>query len=651
MSISNGWVYDIETFPNVFTIAFENAASDLKFAFEISPWRNDSREIVHFCSVLRESGARMVGFNNLGFDYPILHLLIRTGFTTASVLYEKAQAIINSQNDEGDDSARWAHQIRPSGRIVEQIDLFKIHHFDNRARSTSLKMLEFNMRAPSIQELPFKVGTVLDHDEVQVLKSYNAYDVAQTKAFYLKSLEMIAFREELVNKYQGFDWINFNDTKIGKQYFAMELEKAGVQLYDFGPDGRTHGSVTNEVIGSDDETAIIVQLYDFALAGRKPRQTKRPQIHLRDAVLPWIKFDHPEFTRILNWFKEQTITETKGVFDNVSAVVDGFQFDFGTGGIHGSVTNEVIEADDETAIIDLDVKSFYPNLAIVNRFYPEHLGEKFCDIYQHLYEMRATSKKGSSINAMLKLALNGVYGDSNSQFSVFYDPLFTMKITINGQLLLCILAEKLMKVSGLRLVQINTDGLTIHVSRDQVDHVNAIAEVWEKLTGLTLEEVEYSKMCIRDVNNYVAQTTKGDVKRKGAYEYEMDWHQNHGALVVPKVAEKVLLEGAPIRETVEQWPDIMDFMLRTKVPRSSYLAMELDGQTTQQQNITRYYVAKGGGRLFKWMPPLKGKQEWRRIGVESGWGVQVCNTLGEPGLPIDFDYYVREVEKLCLPLL
>lgn len=648
MNISNDWVYDVETFPNVFTIAFENAASDLKFAFEISPWRNDSREIIYFCSVLRESGARMVGFNNLGFDYPILHLLIRTGFTTASVLYEKAQAIINSQNDEGDDNARWAHQVNPSDRVVEQIDLFKIHHFDNRARSTSLKMLEFNMRAPSIQELPFKVGTVLTYEEVPVLKSYNAYDVAQTKAFYLKSLEMITFREELANKYQGIDWINFNDTKIGKQYFAMELEKAGVQLYDFDPDGRT------------------------------PRQTKRPQIHLRDAVLPWIRFDHPEFKRILGWFKEQTITETKGVFNDLKVRVKGdwglpdqiedaerqsiardkltvsaesFDFVFGTGGIHGSVTNEVIEADDETAIIDLDVKSFYPNLAIVNRFYPEHLGEKFCDIYQHLYEMRASSKKGSSINAMLKLALNGVYGDSNSRFSVFYDPLFTMKITINGQLLLCILAEKLMKVSGLRLVQINTDGLTVHVRRDQVDHVSAIAETWEKLTGLTLEEVEYSKMCIRDVNNYVAQTTKGDVKRKGAYEYEMDWHQNHGALVIPKVAEKVLLEGAPIRETVEQWPDIMEFMLRTKVPRSSYLAMELDGQTTQQQNITRYYVAKGGGRLFKWMPPLKGRQEWRRIGVESGWGVQVYNTLGEPGLPVDFDYYVREVEKLCLPLL
>jgi len=141
------------------------------------------------------------------------------------------------------------------------------------------------------------------------------------------------------------------------------------------------------------------------------------------------------------------------------------------------------------------------------------------------------------------------------------------------------------------------------------------------------------------------------VKRKGAYEWDLDWHQNHGGLVIPKVAEKVLIEGAPIRETVEQWPEIMDFMLRTKVPRSSYLAIEHDGVPSQLQNITRYYIAENGGRLFKWLPPLKGKQEWRKIGIESGWGVQVCNDIRDAGkLPVDYSYYIREVEKLVLGL-
>jgi len=145
------------------------------------------------------------------------------------------------------------------------------------------------------------------------------------------------------------------------------------------------------------------------------------------------------------------------------------------------------------------------------------------------------------------------------------------------------------------------------------------------------------------------------IKRKGCFEYDLEWHQNHSALVVPKVAEKVLVEGAPIRETIENWPDMYDFMLRVKVPRSSYLVIQYPeewGNTDfPLQNTTRYYVAKGGGRLYKWMPPLAKKpDQWRRIGVESGWGVCVCNDIKDATAPVDFDYYIREVEKLCLGL-
>lgn len=616
--MTNDWVYDTEEFPNVFTIAFEHAEAPIRLMFEISDWRNDSKEIIAFIQHLKDTNARMVGFNNVGWDYPILHTLIRMGYSDAFTLYQKAMAIINSQ----DDSDRWMHMVNPSDRFVEQVDLFKIHHFDNKARATSLKVLEFNMRSDNIEDLPFKVGTELTQEQAVKLKQYNAHDVAQTKLFLGHTADMIKFREELCRLYPGKDWINYNDTKIGKEFFAMKLEEAGVTLYDFGPKGRT------------------------------PRQTPRPQLALKDAVLPWITFEQPEFTRVLGWLKDQVITETKGVFDDVVARVDGFDFVFGLGGIHGSVESEVIESDADHVIVDLDVSSYYPNLAISNRFYPAHLGESFCDIYKHLYEQRKTYAKNSAENAMLKLALNGVYGDSNNPFSVFYDPLFTMSITLNGQLLLCVLAEGMMHIDGLKIIQVNTDGMTVRVPRANKWLVDTARAAWESRTGLQLEEAIYSHMFIRDVNNYIARYEDGKVKRKGAYEHKMGWHQNAGGLVVPKVAEKVLIDGAPIRETVEQWPHIMDFMLRTKVPRSSYLAIEHDGVASQLQNVTRYYVAKGGGKLSKWMPPLKAKPGvWRKIGVESGWGVQPCNDIRDAGkLPVDFEYYIQQVEALCLGL-
>ena len=137
------------------------------------------------------------------------------------------------------------------------------------------------------------------------------------------------------------------------------------------------------------------------------------------------------------------------------------------------------------------------------------------------------------------------------------------------------------------------------------------------------------------------------VKRKGAYEYDLDWHQNAGGLVIPKVTELVLVYDKPIRETVESWPEKMDFMLRTKVPRSSYLQWGDE----QVQNISRYYVCKGGKPLYKWMPPLAKKPgEWRKFSVESGWTVQICNDIADATLPVDYDYYIQEVEKLTLGL-
>ena len=468
--MSNDYVWDLETYPNVFTMAVEHVDYPITWAFEISPWRNDSREIISFVQHLKDTNSRMIGFNSLGFDYPILHMLLKMGNSDANTLYQKAQAIIFGQDDDD----RWMHSVKPSDRYVEQIDLFKIHHFDNKARATGLKVLEFNMRSDNIEDLPFKVGTELTQDQLPKLKQYNAHDVSQTKKFYFKTLDMIRFREELTVKY-GRDFMNHNDTKIGKDYFIMKLEEAGVSTYEYGPMGRT------------------------------PKQSKRSSIALRDAILPWIDFQQPEFTRILNWLKGQTITETKGIFNEVTAMVNGFTFVFGLGGIHGSVENRILESCSEYVIESWDVTSYYPNLAITNDFYPAHLGKTFCSIYKDLYEQRKSYPKGSAENAMLKLALNGTYGDSNNKFSVFYDPLFTMSITLNGQLLLCLLAEKLLTVPTVQIVMANTDGLEYIIHPDYVESANSVCKWWQDKTHLSLEHARYSRMFIRDCNNYIAE--------------------------------------------------------------------------------------------------------------------------------------------------
>lgn len=691
------WIYDLETYPNIFTFGILKADGNKGVIYEISDRKNQIQEILKCLRYLRDNKCRMVGFNNLGFDYPVLHEILQQAmwfkkkgveFTiTAEAIYEIAQKQIDSNKDN-----KFPNTIKQSDEIVTQIDLYKIHHFDNRARATSLKMLEFNMCLDNIEDLPFPVGTYLDHNEMDTLVNYNKDDLWATLSFYLETLKAIKFREELSKKY-GKNFINANDTKIGKDYFIMQLEKNNPGTC-YTPSG-------------------------------KRRQTKRKIIKLKDCLFDYYDFKRPEFIAVKKWLEQQKITETKGVFSEIeehllgdvtqyavmrtkkkkfpgiptdeeleefytehpkgwieerelksgkksfwkhwrvtgkpkgdtskegtlNVVVDGFRFDFGTGGIHGSVENKVVRSDDNYKIIDADVTSMYPSLAIANRVFPKHLGVKFCDIYKEIFEERKKYKKGTLENALFKLALNGVYGDSNNKYSPLYDPQYTMAVTINGQLSLCLLAERLMMIKNLTLIQVNTDGITVKCPIDKEQEYYRICNQWEKDTKLPLEYVEYKSMFLRDVNNYLALTVEDKIKRKGTYEYEgLDWNKNHSSKVIAKAAEAVMVHGEDLEEFIHNHKNKWDFMLRAKVPRNSRLVLIKGDEEIPLQNICRYYPKKDGGKLIKIMPPLPGKEEKgeRRLSIDAEWNVQPCNDISEFNWDIDYDYYIENTKKLII---
>ncbi len=260
------------------------------------------------------------------------------------------------------------------------------------------------------------------------------------------------------------------------------------------------------------------------------RQTVRTSIPLNDIIFPYVKFNHPEFARVLTWMKQQVLTpedlddpdalvKTKGVFKEISANVGGIDFVFGTGGMHASVKPQRITATDEW-LINVDVKGFYPALA-GNRLAPEHLGEAYTREYAKLGPEREEwqKKKGKKCieaNA-LKLASNGPWGQSNNPYTIFFDSKYAMTIPINGQLLLCMLAEWLLVVPTIQLIQANTDGITYRIHRDFEPQAAAICKQWEAYTLLTLEYADYKGMWIRDVNNYIAQNMKGELKTKKAH--------------------------------------------------------------------------------------------------------------------------------------
>lgn len=581
------WGYDIETYPDAFTACFIHAATGNVYRYKITSYHSDYDALVQMMTYLGTAGAWGVGFNNLYFDYPVLHWIAQNPQCTVDAIYSYAMSIINS-------TSRFGVTIWDDQQLFKQIDVFKICHFDNKAKSASLKSIEIAMKSPDVMDLPYPPGTLLTVDQIENgLIPYNDNDVIETLKFTMRCLDAISFREELSIKYDR-NFMNHNDTKIGKDYFIMELEKSGIQCFE-------------------------------RVGGRKsPRQTIRESIALKDVIFPIVNFERPEFNEILDKFRQKVLKKseldsvdtltTKGVFKDLNVTVDDLTYVYGVGGIHASVDSQIVKSDEEGELWDWDVASFYPNLAITNRLYPAHLSEKFCDIYLDVYEQRKGHAKGSAGNKMLKLALNGVYGDSNNVYSPFYDPFYTMSITVNGQLLLTMLAEQLIKTPGLTMIQCNTDGLTVKCPKQYVEHMKAVCQWWENLTGLQLESAQYSRMFIRDVNNYIAESTNGKVKRKGAYEWDYEWHKDPSAMVSVKAAEAFLIHGTPIREFIVDHDDQFDFMLRAKVPRSSKLEMRFDWMDVALplQNTTRYYVTHTGGKLVKVSPPTQEPGSWKR---------------------------------------
>lgn len=134
------WIYDIETLKNFFSYYAINRDTGEEVKFVIWGKYNQYFELLKHLSSIKGQ----VGFNNLNFDYPVLHRMIKgqshlmqfNGDRLAREIYKIAQEVINTEFSS----------IRENEVIIPQLDLFKIWHYDNKARMTSLKKVRDSLR-------------------------------------------------------------------------------------------------------------------------------------------------------------------------------------------------------------------------------------------------------------------------------------------------------------------------------------------------------------------------------------------------------------------------------------------------------------------------------------------------------------------------
>lgn len=687
-------IYDIETLPNMFLCTIYDPDTGIPQTFHAGfGWEYCKERIVsiwdfeEYIFWLKKKGYIMVGFNNYHYDYPVIHHLLNNishyhaedddGSFLCKDVFDFSARVIK----EAAEGNRFAHTIWDRDMIVPQLDLFKVHHFDNKAKTVSLKRLEFNMRRRTVLEYTEGFDhNVSSEQEVKKLIGYNIEDVLATYQFRQMSAEQVDFRYSLVDTW-GIEVLNYNDTKIGEKLIERRLKEevglSALYTYEEGEYGETV---------------------------RTMKQTPRLHVDLQDIIFPNVRFEAKRLRDLLAYMKKlrvyidgtrfewselpdysqgkHEIAQKEFALDrlekksdewkatkmeiaklkekysdrDISVNFHGATFELGKGGIHSAVPWGAYRKGNGRIILDVDVASFYPSIAIQYGMKPEHLPEEFTSIYAGLKDERMAYKKTDPARAkMLKLALNGTYGKTNSIYSVLYDPEYSLRTVINGQLFLLMLWDMLAQaLPTIELIQANTDGISFVIYEEDKKECEVVLSRWEKLTKMELETTEYESMFIRDVNNYVAKDINGKIKAKGAYNWQelytgspdgVVWHKNHSNIVSQKAACAYLLEGKNIEEYIRNHNDLFDYFLCTNVNRSSRLFW---GDKEIQRN-SRYLVSTTGRELVKVMPPLKGKTEERRIAINKGYKALVCNTVLYSFLAdsdIDYEWYIQQAQDL-----
>lgn len=318
-------VYDIETLSNLFTYTGYCRNTNTLHQFVIHQSQNDYEELLNH---LFRDPMIMIGFNNEGFDYPILHHMINhrseyiylSGNDLAEKIYKKSQDIINMEFS----------MVADKNKHIRQIDLYMIHHYNNANRRTSLKDLEFNMRMSSVQDMPIDHRQYCFAKHIPIVLSYNEHDVMATNQFLditlgktdnivYKGKNKIELRQAIGKKFK-LPCLNYADVKIGEQIILNEYCRiTGKKVWDV-----------------------------------KKLRTYRGEIELKECIPDWVSFKSKEFNNFLNLIKRSVITGKKGEF-TPSVIYHGIKIDFGIGGAHGSIKPGVYISDENYIIIDLDV--------------------------------------------------------------------------------------------------------------------------------------------------------------------------------------------------------------------------------------------------------------------------------------------------------
>lgn len=623
------FVFDIEIFPNVFHIVVKDTETKKYYLFEISSRRNDLPKIIAGFHRIKENikwgdnyttkqklntDIIFCGYNNIHYDNPIINYIIanRQELLNDSYsdicfkLFKLSQEIINSEENQLN-WHKWKYLV-----YFDTLDLLTMLYSEKLR--VGLKEMQVTMQYHNVQEYDGNFEEFLPEDKIPEMIKYNINDVDSTEELLYRCQSDIELRIVIEDEY-GVKVLNKDGVNIGMKIITQKyLEKTGLTWNDI-----------------------------------KDLRSPCDMIPLKDVILPIIKYDTPLLQNILEELKKQIVSPGRKGYEN-HFMLDGVKYTIGVGGIH--TVNEperIIPAKDEI-ISDIDVTSLYPSMIIEHKFYPEHLGKEFLEVYSNIKKERVEAKhNGNKVkDKTLKLALNGLSGNLQNEHSFCYSPMTAMKIRMNGQLMLLMLAEKLIAI-GCKILQANTDGLFVLRKKVDEDKFQQICKEWEKLTKLGLEEDRFEAFYQFAINDYLAikegyseNKDKSYLKKKGLFIDTVSLGKGMKPIIIPEAINKFLADGTPIEDTIKNCTDILKFLTYQKVNKK----YEVEYNDKIIQRINRYYISTNGYYLYK---RKKENGQYSYTNMLKDNGITILNNIDsvkEIPKDINYRYYITEAKKI-----
>lgn len=612
-------VFDIEVLKNVFTCTCKNTDTKQITVFELSPRRVDIQELVTFFY----EDYYFVGYNNIHYDNPILNYIIMlyrehyfdrysTRELTESV-FRMSQLVI----DKNSDFDLWKEY--KYARNFLSIDLLTMLY--SKALRVSLKEMQVTMQYKNVEEFVVDWHQDLPEKDIDRLISYNINDVESTEELLYRCKDLLELRIETEKDF-GLPCLSLDRVNLGDRLLQLKvMEKTGLNK-------------------------------------KQLENMKSPAdyVDLEKVIFPWIKFESPILQKKLTDMKNQH-NVSPGRKGYINTFIFGeMKVTIGVGGIHGDNGTCIIKPNEDELLLDSDVNSLYPSLMRMYHLYPpklkDVLGQIFPQIIDDRLEFKRTGQKNK--NETYKYMLNGVSGKMQDETSWLFSPFTVMQVRINGQLLLLMLAERLLKL-GCKLYQINTDGILYKLKKSKYEELQQVLKEWEKLTMLTLETEEFTQFYQLAINDYFGVEPNNKIKKKGFFLTDIELGKGLTPKIIPEAIINYFVHNIPVEDTIKSCKDICKFLQAEKTGKQ--WTVEYNEQI--QQRINRFYVSNSGYYLWKWKLDDTGKKSYQIMLKDHGvrlhnkfysdedlqWKYSQGETF-QSIYDIDYQYYINQCIKV-----